>query len=64
MICTLVGLKTLISKAHDTTFLGKYVDYTVLENSYWTITHKLIAASYVMRSVKPKTSHKTLKVVY
>jgi polynucleotide 5'-kinase involved in rRNA processing len=26
--------KKLISKAHDTTFLGTYVHYTVLENSY------------------------------
>lgn len=26
--------KKLISKAHDTIFLGTYVDYTVLENSY------------------------------
>jgi hypothetical protein len=26
--------KKLIYKAHDTTFLGTYVDYNVLENSY------------------------------
>lgn len=28
--------KNLISKACETTFLGTYVDYTVLENSFWT----------------------------
>jgi hypothetical protein len=55
----------LISEAYDTKFLGIYADSTLSwKNHVEQITHKLSAASYATRSVKPFMSQKTLKMVY
>jgi hypothetical protein len=55
----------LISKAYNKTFLQIYVDSTLpMKIHNEQITHKLIAAYYAMRPVKPFMSHETLKMVY
>ena len=54
----------LISKFYDTKFLGMYVGSTLSWKNHEQITHKLSAACYAMRSVKPFMSQETLKMVY
>jgi len=55
----------LISKVHDTKFLGIYVDNTLSWKYHVKrITHKLSAACYELKSVKPSISQETLKEVY
>ena len=55
----------LIYKFYDTKFLGLYVDSTLSwKNHVEQIIHKLSAACYAMRSVKPFMSQETLKIVY
>jgi hypothetical protein len=54
----------LIYKAYDTDFFGIYVDNTLSWKIHIEkIIHKLRAACYVMRSVKPFMSQETLRIV-
>ena len=55
----------LISKVYDTKFLGiySYVDSTLPWKFTLNKLHKLSAACYEMRSVKPFMSQETLKMV-
>jgi hypothetical protein len=57
--------KKFISKAYDTKFLVIFGDSTLsLKILIEQITHRLRAAGYAVRSVKPYISQETLKMVY
>jgi len=56
---------THISKVYDTKFLGTYIGSTLnFKIHIEQITHKLSAACYAMRSVKPGMSQETMMMVY
>lgn len=55
----------LICTAYDTKFLGKYVESIQYRKTHAEQSiHKLSAACYVIRSVKPFMSQETIKTIY
>jgi len=56
---------TRISEVYDTKFLGTYTGGTLNFKIYIEqITHKVSAACYAIRSVKPCMSQETMMMVY